>query len=127
MRYRGTLTIPANTPKATPATQVVPLTFGRILETCVLYPPGPAGLAHFVVLYHERQILPASPDEDFIGDGETTIIPERFPVFDEPFEVTLVGWSPGSTYEHKVYVDFTVEADQQLATLYPASVALPGA
>ncbi len=127
MRYRGTLTIPANTPQALPATSVVTLTYGRILEVFVFFPAGQAGLTKVVIQYHERQIFPTSPEQEFTGDDLPIVIPERFPIYDEPFEVKLVGWSPGSALEHTVYVDFTVEPDQKLATLYPASVALPKA
>jgi hypothetical protein len=125
MRYRGSLTIPANTLQSSPATRTVALTDGRILEALILFVPGQAGITHLIVTYHERQILPSSPEADFIGSRDPILVAERFPVYDLPFEVELVGWSPGSVLEHTVYVDFTVEPDQPVMTLYPASVALP--
>ena len=126
MRYRGSLTIPANTPKSDPATSVVALTYGRILEVAILFPPGQAGLTLLRVYYHERQIFPTSPEEQFAGDDLVIVFTDRFPVYDMPFEVELRGWSPGSSLDHTLYADFTVEPDQPLETLYAASVPLPG-
>jgi hypothetical protein len=125
MRYRGSLTIPANTAQSSPATQIVALTYGKIREVNLLFPSGSVGLVHVQVRYHERQILPTSPEQSFVGDDILVSFPEAFPIQDEPFEVALVGWSPGAQYDHVVYADFTVEADAPAAVVYAGSVALP--
>lgn len=125
MRYRGTLTIHANTPQVLPATVTMSLTYGKIQEVVVLFPAGCGGLVHLIVLYHERQILPTSPEQSFIGDDHLITFPERFPIYDEPFEVKLVGWSPGTTLSHTLYVDMTVEAEIQPTVIYSGSVPLP--
>jgi hypothetical protein len=82
-------------------------------------------MCHLKVLYHEAQIFPTSPEEDFIGDDALIQFTDRFPVYDEPFEVELVGWSPGTVLSHIVYVDFSVEAEEKPAISYSGSVALP--
>ena len=125
MRYRSTLTIPAGTQQVSPATQAVPLTYGRIEQCVIMFPPGQAGLCHLKVLYHEKQIFPTSPEQDFIGDDSLIVFPDHFPVYDEPFEVYLVGWSPLTTLSHIVYVDFSVEAEEKPTITYSGSVALP--
>jgi len=125
MRYRGSLTIPAGTLQVSPATQVVPLTYGRIEQCVIMFPPGQSGLCHLKVLYHEKQIFPTSPEQDFIGDDALIQFPDHFPVYDEPFEVYLVGWSPLATLSHTVYADFSVEAEEKPAVIYSGSVQLP--
>lgn len=126
MRYRGSLTIPANTPAAEPATLTIGLTYGRIEHVSILFPAGSSGLANLIVLYHERQIFPTSPEQSFIGDDHLITFQESFPIHDLPFEVTLVGWSPGSTLSHAIYVDFSVEPEVELASTYKSFAALPG-
>lgn len=125
MRYQGSLTIPAGTLQVSPASVTIPLTYGRIDEVAVLFPPGPAGLVRCAVLYHEKQIFPTSPDESFIGDDHWIVFPERFPVYDEPFEIRLVGWSPSAAMSHTIYVEFTVESEAKAVVAYSGSVALP--
>jgi len=110
VRYQASITVPAGTLRSEPATQVVPVTFGYIEQCEVLFPPGQSGLVNVQVWYHERQIFPTSPGESFIGDDHLIIFPEKYPVFEAPFEVVLVGWSPGAVLEHTVYVALTVEA-----------------
>ena len=109
MRYRGALLIKAKTAKDDPATEVVPLCFGTIVECEVLFPAGQAGLTHLQVWYHERQIFPTSPGQTFRGDDHLIAFPERYPVVEEPFEVELRGWAPDATLDHTVYVSFSVE------------------
>src|SRR3989304_5388170 len=118
MRYRGSLTIPANTPASLPVTTTVGLTYGRIEQVSILFPAGPSGLVNLVVLYHERQIFPTSPEQTFIGDDHVITFPESFPVHALPFEVTLVAWAPGSTLAHTIYADFSVEPEVELASAY---------
>ncbi len=126
MRYRGSLTVPANTLAASPVSATVGLTYGRIEQVSILFPAGPSGLVNLIVLYHERQIFPTSPEQTFIGDDHLITFPESFPIHDLPFDVVLVGWSPGSTLSHAVYVDFSVEPEVEIATAYKSAVALPG-
>jgi hypothetical protein len=90
-----------------------------------MFPPGQSGLCHLKVLYHEKQIFPTSPEQDFIGDDALIQFADRFPVYDEPFEVYLVGWSPETVLSHIVYVDFSVEAEEKPVIAYSGSVTLP--
>jgi hypothetical protein len=125
MYYRGSLIIPAGTLRSNPATTVVSLTYGRINELCIVFPPGQSGLCHLAVLYHEKQIFPTSVEQDFIGDDTLLVFPDRFPIYDEPFEVKLLGWSPSATLDHIVYISFVVEPEEKVTVAYSGSVALP--
>jgi len=62
------------------------------------------------VWYRGRQILPTTLGETFRGDDLSIDLPERYPVYDPPFQLLLLGWSPDAVYDHVVYTLFFIEA-----------------
>lgn len=100
MIYEKRLTIPKNTPQASPVTTTLPIHPGIVERVSVSWPPGPSGLAHVQIWYWERQLWPANPDSDFYGDDEVIDFPEDLEIVDPPFEFTIKGWNLDDTYPH---------------------------
>jgi len=109
MRYRGSLTIPAGKAENDPATAVIELCYGNIVEVEVLFPAGQAGLTYLTIWYQERQIFPTTPGQAFRGDDHVIEFGERWPILEVPHEVELRGWAPDAALAHTIYVDITVE------------------
>jgi len=125
MRYSGELLIPAGTPASDPATLVVPLCYGTIIEVEILFPPGQSGLTRLQIWYHERQILPTTEGSYFLGDDTLIDFPEQYPIHEEPLEVELRGWAPNAIYDHTVYVQISVERPAEIVVGGATYVPLP--
>lgn len=108
MQFTYELTIPPNTVKTNPETQVCKLTYGTVKRVFICFPPGPKGLAHIVIKRFESQVWPTNPDGDFAWDNFVFIIEDEFNMESGPFTVKLVGWNEDDTYEHTVTVMFNV-------------------
>jgi len=125
MRYRGSLTIPAGTTQAAPATEDVALCAGIITEVEVMFPAGQSGLTYVQVWYRERQIFPTSAGEAFRGDDHVIQFGEHWIIDEVPHGIQLRGWAPGSTLDHTIYVDISVQALDVVPASGYAPVALP--
>jgi len=116
VRYRGTLTVPAGTTAAEPATAELICCPGLLSEIEVYFPPGSAGRVYGQVRYHdygqvryhERIVFPSSPDMSFRGDDTLLTFNERFPLTETPYTLTLVGWAPTATYDHAFFVSISI-------------------
>ena len=59
--------------------------------------------------HQTRQIFPTTPGQSYLGDG-SEILGDASVDLDEPeYVLELRGWSPGTTYDHVVYVEFYIE------------------
>ncbi len=109
MRFVFELTIPAGTTKATPATNEVKLLKGTIKQIEIAFPPGPATLVSVVIKDRIYQVAPANPSGAFAWDDITKAFNVNYPLNDAPYELTLVGWSPNATFDHKITFHFDIE------------------
>lgn len=125
MRYSASLTIPFNTLKSSPASVKFAVSLGEITSVHFLVPSDNAGLVAFVVRYHGAQIYPTSIGNSFQGMFGELAFTDRYKLTDAPFELELRGWSPGSSYEHVVYVQLTIEPPAAELPVAAAHVALP--
>lgn len=127
MQYRGALLVPAGTTAAASASLVLAACYGVLKRFIFYFPPGHAGTVHLQVWYRGRQILPTTLGETFRGDDLVIDLPETFPVYDPPFELTLLGWSPDASYDHAIYTIFYIDAPAlaQSSILESNHVALP--
>lgn len=110
MRYRAALEIGIGQTWADPAWTVLSLEYGYITEVEIAFPAGHAGLTYVQVFYQSRQIFPLTPGSAFRGDDHAIRFNERFPIFEVPHAVVIVGWAPDSTLVHTVSVGITMEA-----------------
>ncbi len=108
MFYEYDLTVPANTPAASPAELTAVLNVGTITRVEIQFPPGCNGMVSVAVDHWGRQLWPGDPDEDIAGGGSIVAWEEDFDLEDEPYELTLRGWSPGTTYQHVITFRFAL-------------------
>jgi hypothetical protein len=108
VRYKAAFTVPANTPRDTPEVQVVNLAIGTLTEIELLFPPGPVGMVNIQIYHLEHQLYPTTPGQSFIGHDTHITIADRYDLRDDPPQLRLFGWSPGTSYDHTVEISFTV-------------------
>jgi len=109
VEYQIEVTVPANTLQASPVHEQLGLSYGIVTSYRLIIPPGCAGLVRFNVWYHSQQVLPMTADTAFIGDDYASDMPCYIELFEKPFVLDVYAWSPGSSYDHTVYLSFTVE------------------
>lgn len=113
MLFDYDLTVPAGTPKDTPAKAVCKLTSGLLNEIRVSFPPGPATLVHVTIQDALHQILPVNPDGDINLDDSLIVATGLAYPLQSPYEIYIVGWSPFAIYQHIITCQFDVQSDKQ--------------
>ena len=98
--YQATITIPLNTSKALPTTVTFGIRKGIITKIMVRPRAGHASLAHCVILHHEHQIAPSTPNMDFHGDTFPIDWEEYHESKQPPFQLKIVGWNDSQLYAH---------------------------
>jgi hypothetical protein len=114
MFYDKALTIPANTLENAPEELEVKLTHGVITHVEVEFPPGCHGMVSTYIRRGLHQVWPTNPDSRFASDGRAIIWEDYYELFDEPFTLTIGGYSLGTTYDHEITFRFEV-TDQEIA------------
>ncbi len=113
MLFETSITIPANTTKATPTVEMLGIAHGIITKIMVRPRPGHAGLAHCVILHHEHQIAPSTEGMDFAGDSHAIDWEEYLEVSQPPYELKIKGWNDDDTYAHTFDISFVVLPPEQ--------------
>ena len=108
MFYEFGLTVTANTLKASPVELEVPLNAGTITAIGVQFPAGCSGLVFVTISRSGHQIWPGDPDEAIAGEDAIVSWAEDYDLDDPPFSLLLRGWSPGTTYDHKITFRFSL-------------------
>ncbi len=100
MLFEASITIPKNTTKASPTTEILKIAHGIITKIMVRPRPGHAALAHVVILHHEHQIAPSTENMDFSGDTFPIDWEEYYESYQPPYELKIKGWNDDDTYQH---------------------------
>jgi len=108
--YLVDLEIPANTPVAYPLDLDVPLVKGWVTKIALLFPPGPATLAHVQIFVAGEQKYPSGVGQSFHPDNILLEIPCDFdvPLVDGVRKITLRGWNEDDTWDHTIQVHIWV-------------------
>jgi hypothetical protein len=110
MIYDYALTIPANTPIATPATLHAALNLGTLTRLEIQFPAGCAGLVGVGIWRYEVLTFPSNPGAWFIADNHVIAFDEDFLIDREPYALSLRGYNLDDTYPHTIYFRFGVTA-----------------
>jgi len=102
--YVDDLVLPANTPAGSPVELDMELVEGRVLQVALLFPPGPAALAHVQVWVGGEQLYPTGTGQSFHPDNQLLVIPTDFdvPLVDSVYQITLRGWNLDDTWPHTI-------------------------
>jgi len=114
MIYDFEISTPANTARTAPVETTLELTPGVIHKLDILFPPGPAGLLHMVIMRELTQLWPSNPDGNFASDDEVISYPEYYDLLEAPHELQAVTWNEDDTYDHIVHVRFGILESWQL-------------
>ena len=108
MLFEYPLTVTADTKEAAPVTLDCLLSAGTVIGVSVQFPAGCAGMVYVSLWRHDHQVWPVNLDEAISGDNTVVSFPVSYDLDDEPFAFTVRGWSPGTTYDHKVTFRFAL-------------------
>jgi hypothetical protein len=117
MFYDFAITIPANTPKASPVVTELKLTAGVIHRVEIQFPAGCMGLAHIAINDGLHQLLPTNPDGDFASDDYVIPIDEYYPMPGGDYILTARGWNMDDTYPHTLSVRIGILSGDVIAPL----------
>lgn len=102
MLHRKSLTIPANTPEASPVSATLILTHGVSTRREVEFPSGCHGQAHVRVYDPGKQIIPWSREAWLASDGNVVVDDNVYPVDNPPFEFVMYGWNEDTVNDHTI-------------------------
>jgi len=109
MLFDFNLIIPAGTLQTNPINTFAKLTRGKLTQIILLFPPGPATLVHVVIRHNLHQLMPANPEGSINFDDAVITSILDYDLVDSPYELSMIGWSPTATYEHKITCQFNLE------------------
>jgi len=112
--YTATLTVPANTQEANPATVAIEFREKVVERVEVKFPPGCADMVNVIVQHGIKQVFPPETGMTIAGDGETVGFMEWWEAPETPCKLTFVGWSPGTSYDHKIICRIMTIPDKRL-------------
>lgn len=131
MRFVKRLTVVAGSTTTDPSTDTLRLVKGTLTYIEIASPPGPGGYVDVVILDRNLQIAPANPEQVFSWDDYTMGFSMNYPIEDEPYKLTLAGWSPNAIYDHNITFRFDVipkgkDDRNALLTYLQELLVLPG-
>jgi len=113
MRFVHELTIPKNTLEADPTQEISVLVRGTLKQILVNFPPGCAGMVHLIVRDGLLQILPAVSGTSLHWDAVIQSVPMRYNLSDINHQLSIYGWSEGTSYDHTLSLSFDVTPSGQ--------------
>jgi len=109
MRFAYDLTVPADTAASSPETLDVQLVPGTLTWMGIRFYRG----CHYQVYVRVRDalhvIVPVADSEPINGDGEIIPVPLEYELSGKAPIITFEGWSPGTSYDHKIRFYFDLE------------------
>ena len=103
MIFTVALVIPANTPIASPAAQVLKTTACTVKSVTVDFPLGTYWLVGTRVIYHTHQLYPTNPDAWLVAHGRSITFGDATAIVEAPQELMLEGYNLDDRYDHAVY------------------------
>ena len=104
MLYSIEIAIPANTPKETPLSSLLPIVGGVVKRVWVRWRWGSANLCGCRVSRWGSQMWPRTLREWFPSSPHDTTFEEAYLVSDEPLEFVIESYNLDDTYPHTVWV-----------------------
>lgn len=109
MFFTYDITVSAATTAASPKTQRLALSAGKIKLIEIKFPAGCHGLVSVRIMRAGSQIVPLSTGEWITGDNETVNASLNYDLSTPDFAVTFEANSPSATYDHIITVRITIE------------------
>ena len=116
MLFVEEVTVPKGTSEENPVTKEMELAPGVLTRIDIVFPFGCNCMVGVKIAYGEKIILPSNPEKWIKGNGETVPIRLSLEHYDEPFRIKIIAASPGTNYDHTIYIR---------AEVLPEEIAFP--
>ena len=117
MIFSTTLSVPAATARASPATVDLVIAHGIIHHVDISFLDGPENEVHVIVRRPGlHQIVPTN-EGDIVGNSRTVAVFLWEPVEGPPYQLVVDAWSPDASYAHEIAVDVHVLPREVIAPL----------
>lgn len=114
MLFATTLSVPAATTKASPASVKLVLARGIIHQVDISFLDGPENEVHVIVRRPGlHQIVPTS-EGTVVGNALTVSAFLREDLLEPPYQVVVDAWSPDASYAHEISVRVHVLPEEVL-------------
>lgn len=117
MRYHLELAVPVGTVVGAPYTSEMTLTPGVIDHVSLYFPPGSGGYLYVQLWLNGYQIIPWERGQWLRGDDVLLTDAGRYEVDEEPYILTVKGYSAATLYTHSVLVGVELTPYQGLQTV----------
>lgn len=117
MWYDFAVDVPANTLYSAPITQEMKLSVGVIHHVEVGFRYGPNHEVGVRIVQGGHQLWPTNPDSDFRGDGYALILNESYKLEVGNNIIKAICYSPGTSYDHRVFIRIGVLSQEEVAPL----------
>jgi hypothetical protein len=119
MRYYQELVVPAGTPVTAPTILEIKLTPGTIDHVSLYFPPSSGGFLNVQLWLNGYQLVPWERGQWLRGDD--VLIPDygRYDVQEEPYLLTVKGWSTATLFAHRALVSVELTPYQIVAFAAP--------
>jgi hypothetical protein len=105
--YSEKIIVPANTTEDNPVTTDIIIKEKLITSMAVSFEDGCAWMVGVRIMYGIKQFWPDRPGTWLYGNDETIEWEERFEMPAENEKLTVVAISPGTKYDHEIFVRIT--------------------
>jgi hypothetical protein len=102
MWHHFTLTVPADTPEASPEFKTLQLSFGVIKYIAVVHPRGCKAMVNIRIFHEEHQVFPNNPEEAARGDNVIEGGELFLPLYYAPYTLKAKGTSPDTSFAHNI-------------------------
>lgn len=108
MIFTKIVTIPKNTTKKSPKKITLKVTHAVVHKIEIEFPDGCRKYVHVVINRGGHQVWPTNPAGSFAADGRTITEMVFEDVNTPPYEFDIIGWSPNTTYQHRITVQLSM-------------------
>lgn len=124
MIFTADVTIPANTTKASPISQLLSISKGLVYRVSFVFPDNLLRLAGVAVFDGSFQLWPSTPGNWFAGDDETKSYGDLYLKRSSPYEFVINGYNLDDTYEHTIYVEIGLVSEEKFQARYMPHLAV---
>jgi len=110
MYYLTFHTVPPQTSESEPYEYQVAVVEGILSHVDIGFPRGCVGLAHLQLYYKHHQLYPTNPEQSFAWDNHIFSFDDDFPIYEQPYVITVRAWNDDDSYEHTLMVGLSVTA-----------------
>lgn len=81
---------------------------GIVNQVAVQFLSGCVGEVHVSIWRGEHQVWPVNLDGSIAGENNTVAWVEAYDLIEEPYDMTVKGWAPNTSYDHTITVRVAV-------------------